>query len=45
VRKNLHLLAIEILNQLNILKNKIKKDNFREKHNKNRKKTMWKKKL
>jgi len=45
VRKNLYLLVIAILNQFNIKKNKINKDNFREKHNKNRKKTMWKKTL
>jgi hypothetical protein len=45
VRKNLYLLVIAILNQLNILKNKIDKDNFREKHNKNKKKTMWEKTL
>jgi len=37
VRKNLYLLVIAILNQLNILKNKINKDNFREKHNKTKK--------
>jgi cytochrome bd-type quinol oxidase subunit 2 len=44
VRKKLYLLVIAILNQLNIKKIKLT-DNFREKHNKNRKKTMWEKTL